>query len=109
MDWKTEIDDPGERIEISNFKDDENFKKFTYLTDKNDVFKGLFNDEKEDIEVSSQKWLKNVNKVISSTFRKIRIKKGKINPKLEELLLKRENIKAKISIIENDGNEKKLD
>ena len=109
IDWKTVIDDPGERIEIFNFKDDENFRKFTYLTDKNDVFKGLFNDENEDIEISSQKWLKNVNKVISSTFSKIRIKKGKIDTKLEQLLLKKENMKAKIAIFENDGNKKKLD
>ena len=107
--WKNIIDDPVQRIEIFNFKNDENFKRFTCLSNNNDVFKELFNDENEDLEVSSQKWLKNVNKLISITFSKIRIKRGKVNPNLEQLFIKKENTKAKIAVIENDGDREKLE
>ena len=107
--WKNCIDDPVERIEIFNFKNDEDFRKYTCLSDNNEIFKELFVDENEDLEVSSQKWLKNVNKMISLSFSKIRIKRAKINPNLEHLLLKKESIKAKIAITENDGDNEAVD
>ena len=72
------------------------------LSDENSALKSLFNDENEDLEKSSLKWLKSVNQIISSSFSKIRIKKGKINPDLEELFLKKEDLKAKIAVAENE-------
>ena len=61
INWKTVVDDPVERIEIFNYNHEENFKKYVNLSNKNEVLKSLFNDESEDLDVSSQKWLTTVN------------------------------------------------
>ena len=109
INWKTLIDDPVERTEIFNFKNNENFSTFTSLSDKNETFRELFNDEKEDLEVSCKKWLKNVDRIIALSFKKIRIRKSKINQNIEEMLQKKENIKAKMAVIENDEDDEKYE
>ena len=76
----------------------------------NEDLDSLFNDENHDIEIETQKWLKNVNKIISSSFSKIRIKKEKIAPELENLFSQRENLMQEIAKCENDDLiEKELD
>ena len=104
INWKTEINEPEERLEIFNFKNVENFNRFIKLSSENDDLKSLFNDENEDVEKSSQKWLKTVNKIISASFSKIRLKRGQIDPFIENLFQKKENIKSKLSIAEADEN-----
>ena len=85
------------------------FIRFTSLSDKNETFRELFNDEKEDLEVSCKKWLKNVDRIIALSFKKIRIRKNKINQNIEEMLQKKENIKAKMAVIENDEDNEKYE
>ena len=43
-----------------------------------------------------------MNKIISRSFSKVRIKRGKINPDLEELFKKKESLRARIAAAEND-------
>ena len=42
--------------------------------------------------------------MISQSFSKVRIKKGKINPELECILLKKEHLKAELAISENNDD-----
>ena len=102
INWKNVLHEPEDRIEIYNFKNEKDFERFVNLSGDNSALKSLFNDENEDLEVSSQKWLKAVNQIIYSSFSKIRIKRGKIDPELEELFHKKEGLKVKIAIAEND-------
>ena len=102
INWKNVYDEPADRIEIYNFKNKKEFERFEKLSDENTALKSLFNDENEDLEKSSLKWLKAVNQIISSSFSKIRLKRGRINPDLEELFLKKEDLKAKIAVLENE-------
>ena len=76
-----------------------------FLT-KNETFRELFIDEKEDLEVSCKK---NVDKIIALSFKKIRIRKSKIHKNIEEMLQKKENIKAKMAVIENDEDDEKYE
>ena len=78
INWNTGVYDDKKRIEIFNYKNKDDFKKFIEITMINEDLDSLFNDENHDIEIETQKWLKNVNKIISSSFSKIRIKKEKI-------------------------------
>ena len=102
INWKTDIEETSERIEIYNFKHEEHFQSFINNSDENEVLNALFIDENEDLEKSSLKWLNTVNKIISSSFPKIRIKRGKLNPDLEDLFNKKECLKAKIAIAEKN-------
>ena len=102
INWKTKIDNPEERLEIYNFKNVENFSQYKSLSDKNDVLKSLFNDENEDLEKASQKWLKSVNKMISASFSKVRLKSRKIDDVLEKLFHKKEDLQSKISVAESN-------
>ena len=42
--------------------------------------------------------------MISQSFSKVRIKKGKINPELECLLQKKEHLKADLAVCENNDD-----
>ena len=104
INWKSKVFEPKQRIEIYNFKQPEHFNKFVKLSEDNDSLKSLFNEENEDLEKSSQNWLKYVNKMISASFSKVRIKKGKINLQLEKLFQKKEDLKAKIAVADNNDD-----
>ena len=107
--WKTMVRDPVERIEIFNFKEEENFKKFICQSNENNDLNSLFNDEDEDLNISSMKRLNVVNKILSSSFSKVRIKRGKMNHDLEQLFLKKESMKAKIAVAENEDDYEKVE
>ena len=109
INWKTKISEQENRLEIFNFKQVDDFNKFINISNENDVLKSLFNDENEDLEKESQKWLKSVNKMIYASFSKIRLKRGQINAVLENLFQKKEHLKYNISIAESNNNYKKLD
>ena len=66
----------------------------------------FFNDEDEDLEEASKRWLSLVNKNIKKCFKKIRIKKGKIDKELEELFKKKDNLKSELA--QTDGKKTKL-
>ena len=80
VNWSSDIKETAERVEIFNFKNQEHFQEFVKLSNQNVDLKALFTHDDEDLEVSAKKWLKSVNKMISQSFSKVRIKKGKINP-----------------------------
>ena len=88
------------RQEIFNFKDEESFRTFEMLTESDDDLKKCFDDCK-DINEASTKWLKILNNLIKKSFKKIRIKKQKVNPELDNLFDEKESIKSKISELEN--------
>ena len=56
------------------------------------------------MEVSAKKWLRTVNRIISLSFSKVRIRKGKINPEVESLLQRKEYLKAELAVSENDDD-----
>ena len=101
--WDPLNDKKDDRIEIFNFKNDEDFATFKSLTENNEELDVCFNEANEDIEKSSQRWLKILKKLIKTAFRKIRIRKHNISPKLQKLFLEKERIKTKIAENEN-GN-----
>ena len=99
-DISEEID---KRIEIFNYKNNEDFVTFQTITENNEELKHCFDDPNEDIEKSSQRWLRIVKNLIKTAFKKIRIRNNRIHPKLEKLFLEKEHIKSKIAENEN-GN-----
>ena len=60
-----------ERIEIYNYKDNKSFEQFQLMTSDNEQLESCFDDEKEDLEVSSSKWLKMLKNIIKVSFKKI--------------------------------------
>ena len=109
INWNTSTIESEERIEIFNLNDTKNFENFVASSSKNNTLKDAFMDETEDLEDSTQKWLKTVNKLISSSFSKVRIIRGKIYPDLEELFQKKEDLKHKIALSEKDDLEKEIE
>ena len=101
--WDSSNDKKDDRIEIFNYKNNEDFAIFQSITEKNQELDVCFDETNEDIEKSSQRWLRIVKKLIKTAFRKIRIRKNNISPKLQKLFLEKERIKTKIAENEN-GN-----
>ena len=99
--WVSNNNKESERIEIFNYRNNEDFSKFQILTNENEELEHCFDDTNEDLEVSSLRWLKIVKKIIRRSFRKIRLKKNNLPPKLEKLFLEKEKIKTKIAENEN--------
>ena len=95
------------RQEIFNFNNEENFKRFEMLTESNDDLIQCF-DKCDDLNLAANRWLKMVNNMIKKSFKKVRIKKQKINPELETLFAEKENIRIKISQLENEENADKV-
>ena len=100
--WTTVIG--NKREEIFNFNDDDGLKKFIADTSTNEALKNCFDDDQEDIEISSARWIKNINSSIKKCFRKIRIGKKKVNSKLEGLFQKKEFIMESLSKLENNDD-----
>ena len=96
--WKSSV--KNNREEIYNFNDEEGFDRFAERTVENDALKHCFDDECEDIEVSSNRWLKIVNGLIRKSFKKIRIGKHKTNPALDKLFQKKEFLMKSLSVLE---------
>ena len=107
INWNTSIEEKGERIEIYNYKNKENFEQFQNETENNEELKNCFEDENEDIEASSQRWLSILNGIIKKCFKKIRINSNKPNKELDELFEKKEELKIELS--GKDGNTNEID
>ena len=100
--WNTDNVVKEERIEVFNYKNISDFETFKILTENSEELTNCFNDEEEDLEESSKRWLKILNQLIKRAFRKVRIKKNKIAPELELLFQQKESIKFKIAEKENE-------
>ena len=101
MDWNPKHLEKEQRVEVFNYKSTESFEKFIQLTEENRDLKHCFDDDTEDVETSSKRWLKILKTSIKSSFNKIRIKKNQLQPELEMLFQKKESLKSKIALKEN--------
>ena len=70
------------RLEIFNYNNENGFKQFALETEDNPALRDAFEDENEDLEVSSRRWLKAINLTIRKSFKKIRIGKYKTDSEL---------------------------
>ena len=101
--WNS-LNNMNERQEMFNFQDVENFQKFEMLTESDDELGTCF-DDCDDLNKAANKWMKRFNFLIQKSFRKIRIRKQKVNPELETLFKEKESLRTKISEIEDDNLE----
>ena len=100
--WKTFVKE--KRIEIFNFNDEDGFKKFFKETDDNIALRNAFKNENEDFEIASKKWLKILNSCIFKSFKKIRIGKHKIDPRMEGLFAEKEYLMEYLARVDNEDN-----
>ena len=90
------------RIEVFDYKNVENFRKYVTMTNHNEeLLKCAEYDP--DLERASKKWLNNLNKIIKTCFTKIRVKKTGLNPDLESLFEKREQIITNIGLLKDQN------
>ena len=87
------------RIEIYNFKKEEDFKSFQANTENNEDLLNCLEDF-SDFNLACNKWLKTFNEIIRKSFKKIRLVKSKNPPVLEELFAKKETLKRKLDAAE---------
>ena len=86
------------RIELYNLKNKECQKKFTEVTNSRSChLSQIFDDEKEDLNTSTKKFIKRLDEIIKICFKKIRIKE-KTDKHLDELFKKRNMLKNKVDI-----------
>ena len=83
------------RIEVYNFKNENNFKTFQFNTEENKELINCFEDF-DNFNEACTKWLQIFNEIIRKSFKKIRIKKDKNSDELDNLFLKKESLKQKI-------------
>ena len=88
-----------DRKEIYNLRNPENQKIFYENTINNQRFYEALSGH--DIITGGKKWIKEVQHIISKSFKKVRISPGnpKLNPKLNELFQKREKLQLEITIL----------
>ena len=73
-----------EKNEIYNLKNKQGQAKFKEETSNNNYLSSVFEDEEEDLEESTNKFIKRLNKLIKKCFKKIRVTK-RSDKKIEEL------------------------
>ena len=98
--WTTLLKDGADRIEIYNYKNKEDFERFKEETEHNLDLKNCFEETNEDLNVSADRWLSIVNRLIQKSFKKIRINGNKRNKDLSELFEKKEALENEI--LQND-------
>ena len=96
--WSTALQDNDDRVEIYNYKKEEDFKKFVVETNDNIELRNCFDDETEDLNQACNRWISALNKIIKKCFSKIRVKKQKPNPVLDELFEKKLELKTFLSL-----------
>ena len=99
--WKPHQSEKEERIEIYDLNDPESFQNFIRITSDNEQLRSCFNNEDEDIEISSKRWLRILKDIMKSCFKKIRVRKDKLKPELEYLFQQKEDIKIRLANAEN--------
>ena len=66
--WTTLLKDGADRIEIYNYKNKEDFERFKEETEHNLDLKNCFEETNEDLNVSADRWLSIVNRLIQKSF-----------------------------------------
>ena len=80
-----------------NFKNKDNFRKFVKYTSNKKELETCFDNENEDIEYSSKHWMKILKNILHISFKKIRLRRKKINGKMKKLMKKKEILKGNLS------------
>ena len=101
--WKTNNKKKEERIEILNYKNQDNFSLFKEKTENNYELKCIFDDEEEDLNFLANIWMKKVNQILRSCFSKIRLKKQRNSDELNELFVQKENLKKTLALHKDDS------
>ena len=70
------------RQEILNYRNKEDFDTFIKLRNKSVELRTCFDNDNEDIETSSKRWLKHLKTILKASFSKLRIIKRSLDPKL---------------------------
>ena len=83
-----------DKNKMYNLKNKQGQLKFKHESSNNKYLSSVFDDENEDIEISANKFIKRLNKVIQKCFMKIRIT-NKSDKKTEELYNKWRNLQRK--------------
>ena len=97
--WNS-LNESSPRQEIFNFKHEECFQRFEMLTESNNDLVNCF-DECSDLNMAANKWIKILNNLIQKSFKKIRIRKQKMDPIISKLFDEKEQLRSKISDMEN--------
>ena len=92
-----------QRIEIYNYKNEDDFQNFQSNTENNDELLKCFA-QFSDLTSACNKWLRVLNQTIRKSFKKIRISKWKNPSDLNLLFQKKESIKQKINEAEANDN-----
>ena len=101
--WKTSIEETSDRIEIYNYQNNDDFEMFRNETENNEQLRDCYKDENEDLEIASKRWLSIVNKNIIKCFKKIRIKKQRVNKDLENLFAMKDELKSLLAQTDEDS------
>ena len=100
--WNTKSENKNPRIEIFNYSDQESFTNYCEVTEKNEALIECFNDESEDLQTMTTRWMKVFNNILRRSFKKIRIRKFKADPNLNALFTTKETLTAKLAQARND-------
>ena len=93
-----------EKLEIYNLKNKECQRKFKNYTSDSKMLSTVFDDENEDIDVLTKRFMKKLDGAIAMSFRKIRIGNKRAN-KEEMLYNKRRELKNKVDTKSKDDLE----
>ena len=104
LSWSKDTSKKAERVEVYNYKNSDHFKLFVEDTSDNHELRTCFDDDNEDLEKASSRWLKTLKTSIKKSFKKIRIKENRLNPELEKLFVTRETIMIKIKVADQENN-----
>ena len=104
--WNTLVQDKSERIEIYNYKNQEDFETFKNETENNVDLRFCFDDPDEDLNVSAERWLNILNGIIQKCFKRIRINGKKSMKELEDLFQKKEDLNINLAQADSNGSNK---
>ena len=83
-----------ERVEMFNLRNTECQKQFKEVTDKTDLLSTSIRED-ENIEVSFERFLKNLNRIFYKTFKKIRICPSNRITEIDKLMERRRLLRSK--------------
>ena len=102
--WNALAKPPCDRVEVYDYKNRDNFAIFVKNTDTHKALRTCFDNEEEDLESSTKRWLQILKTTIKLSFKKIRIKNNKLQPELEKLFRRKESLLYDIADLEDQEN-----
>ena len=96
MSLQFNVKEKANRVEVYNYKNEEDFKQFVETTNTDSSLIDCFDAAVGDINDQCNLWLSRFNTIVKRCFRKIRLKPLEMNNKVKELLLQKEALKRDI-------------